>query len=239
MITDPELLESLKEFNFNDDGVEFGFADRLARENGWNARFTQRVLEEYRRFLYLSQVTQHPVTPSEEVDRAWHLHLCYTRSYWIDLCGGVLQAEFHHGPTKGGNSEAEKFRDWYEETIKSYEREFGHAPPADIWPSIEDRFRRNRTQWVDRSRYWVVSKPAAAMSLGAVLTAAVSMGCSRFFSDMDADTLSMWIVGGFLLGLITLVCVIVKIGGGRGGGNGGGGMWGGCGGCSGCGGCGS
>ena len=47
----------------------------------------------------------------------------------------------------------------YAETLTSYEKVFG-APPADIWPSPEERFRRGGAQqWVDRSAHWLIPKP--------------------------------------------------------------------------------
>jgi hypothetical protein len=66
---------------------------RLMRENGWAGTFADPVVDEYGRLLYLTQVADGPMTPSEAVDRAWHLHLTYTRSYWNDLCGGVEVVE--------------------------------------------------------------------------------------------------------------------------------------------------
>ena len=57
------------------------FSRRLGEEREWAPEFTTRVVEEYRRFLFLAMAADHPVCPSEEVDAAWHLHLTFTRSY--------------------------------------------------------------------------------------------------------------------------------------------------------------
>lgn len=64
----------------------FAFADRLARENGWSLGFAERVVVEYKKFVFLCMTAGHPCTPSEHVDQAWHLHLAYTRSYWTRMC---------------------------------------------------------------------------------------------------------------------------------------------------------
>jgi hypothetical protein len=98
------------------------------------------VVEEYRRFVYLAMAAGHPVTPSVDVDHAWHLHLTYTRSYWEEMCGRVLGRPLHHDPTRGGLAEGAKFTDWYARTLRSYQEAFGSAPPADIWPSPAERF---------------------------------------------------------------------------------------------------
>ena len=82
----------------------------------------------------------HEVTPSDEVDQAWHLHLTYTRSYWDGLCDAVLGRALHHGPTKGGQAEGDRFENQYERTLASYRAAFGEEPPEDIWPPSAVRF---------------------------------------------------------------------------------------------------
>ena len=133
------LLERLLAFSFDDGVVALPFAVRLARENGWSRRYAERVLVEYRRFMFLLATAGHPVTPSDQVDQAWHLHLIYTQSYWNRFCADVLRQRADHGPTEGGQQEAAKFHCWYAWTLKSYRRVFG-APPEDIWPGVATRF---------------------------------------------------------------------------------------------------
>ena len=70
---------------FDDNSHPLTFSKRLARENRWAHWFALDVMEEYKKFLYLMAVSDHPVTPSIEVDQAWHLHLIYTRQYWDDF----------------------------------------------------------------------------------------------------------------------------------------------------------
>ncbi len=120
--------------------AQLQFVDRLARENGWHLAFAERVMLEYRRFCYLAITCAHPVTPSDAVDQAWHLHLTYTRDYWQSFCPDVLCTPLHHGPTLGGAEEGQKFSRWYAQTIASYEQIFGELPPLDIWPNAAERF---------------------------------------------------------------------------------------------------
>src|SRR5262249_16669258 len=77
----------------------------------WSRYHACRVVEEYKRFCYLALVAGQPVTPSEDVDEAWHLHLLDTRNYWDDFCRDVLRHPLHHAPTRGGPEERAKFRD--------------------------------------------------------------------------------------------------------------------------------
>jgi hypothetical protein len=110
------------------------FHHRLKQYNKWTDEFAGRATKEYRRFLYLAARARHPVTPSDTVDQAWHLHLIYTRHYWEELCGKILGLQLHHEPSAGGAVESSKFERQYEQTIENYKAAFGETPPADIWP---------------------------------------------------------------------------------------------------------
>jgi hypothetical protein len=117
----------------------------------------QGVIGEYKRFCYLALIAGQKVSPSDAVDQAWHLHLIYSRSYWDDFCGGVLHRPFHHNPSRGGPDERNKFRSFYEETLKSYRRIFDVSPPQDIWPSPETRYAEPMR--IDAASCWVMPKP--------------------------------------------------------------------------------
>ena len=156
---DEELWEKIASFELDEAGSQFPFTSRLAREQGWTHVFAGRVVMEYKRFIALAMMAGHPVTPSEEVDQVWHLHMVYTRSYWQGLCRDILGRELHHSPTSGGMAENEKFNDWYGKTLESYRQIFGTEPPADIWPPAEKRFANAGSgRWVDSSKFWLVPK---------------------------------------------------------------------------------
>lgn len=149
--------KQLQSLEFNQPGAVLSFTGRLARENGWPPGYAERVTEEYRKFIFLSWISEKPLTPSDAVDQAWHLHLCYTRSYWIDLCKNILGRDLHHQPTLGGKQEAAKFRDFYAYTLALYREVFLAEAPADIWPSDTERFRKTHFQRVDLDRYWLIA----------------------------------------------------------------------------------
>lgn len=182
-LTDDPLWSKLQSFELDVTGDSLTFTRRLARENGWSPDFAARVVEEYRRFLFLAMRAGHPVTPSDEVDQAWHLHLVYTRSYWDELCGEVLGRPLHHGPTRGGKSEDTKYHSWYEKTLVSYERVFGSAPPADIWPEARQRFSPEM-HWrrVDVASCWLLPKSrvkrVAAMLMGGAFIVGMMAACT-------------------------------------------------------------
>ena len=165
MLPDDELWRRLSAFSLDIPGAALPFSARLARDNGWSPAFAARVCREYLRFIYLAMRAGHPVTPSDEVDQAWHLHLCYTRSYWDELCGEVLGERLHHGPTRGGRAEGAKFEDWYERTLDSYRRIFGETLPPDIWPDAATRFgEAAHFRRVNLKRHLVVPRPRLAMA---------------------------------------------------------------------------
>ncbi len=156
-----QLRDQLEKFTIDPPGVVLTFTQRLAREQRWTASFAARVVFEYRRFLYLAIRAGHPVTPSDAVDQAWHLHLVYTESYWHDLCRDILRQPLHHGPTRGGRAEGVKFNEWYERTLLSYRQHFGTPPPSDIWPAATERFGEAPFfQRVNVQRSWIFPKPA-------------------------------------------------------------------------------
>lgn len=136
-LSDP-LWQRLADYEVGPAGAEFSFVQRLARENGWASAHAARVVEEYRRFCFLAMRAGHPVTPSDAVDQAWHLHLTYSRDYWDRFCPEVLGGKLHHGPTAGGQAERDRYYSQYAETLASYERFFGPSP-ADIWPAARQR----------------------------------------------------------------------------------------------------
>jgi hypothetical protein len=213
--------------------ASLGFSQRLARDNGWSDAYAMRVVTEYKRFAYLAATLQHPVTPSDQVDQAWHLHLTYTRDYWEVFCPRVLGQPLHHDPTRGGGSEREKFFDWYAKTLAAYRTVFGE-PPQDIWPGPERRFaqRFERRQLLDGgTRKSGLAR--AASFLGALGIAGAAWGAQE-----TARSNLIWFLLVVGVAIVLLIWHALKQPGSRkndgGGGCGGGGGGGSCDG-SGCG----
>ncbi len=156
---DDPLWEALQSFNVGAPDASLSFSARLAEENGWPSSYADRVVRQYKRFLYLAMRADHAVTPSDQVDQAWHLHLAYTQSYWDDLCGTILKKPLHHNPTEGGQEQRAHFKDQYERTLESYRKVFGEEPPADIWPPAERRFSEHYRR-VNLTEKWVIPRPS-------------------------------------------------------------------------------
>ena len=220
--------QRISQMDLDKAGAILSFTRRLARENGWSVSYSRRVIAEYRRFLFLTVRQPNPVTPSDDVDQAWHLHLQYSRHYWEVLCNEVLGMELHHGPTEGGNEETTRYKDLYEQTLGLYEETFGEKPPSDIWPSVSERFAYvNDFRRVNTASHYVIPK---VTSRPAVITTAALLlaGCAAIFED------GTYALGG--LALIVLIVFLWKFikAGVKGKWWGGGCSGGGCGGCGGC-----
>lgn len=225
----PETIsERILAFRVDDDRSDLSFLKRLAIENGWSHEFATEAFEEYKRFLVLCHESGTMVTPSDVVDEVWHLHLSYTRSYWIELCRDTIGRDLHHDPTVGGAAEDAKFREAYEATLKRYERRFGEAPDPKFWPSSDARFQPiSNIVKVDRGKSLIVSRRTAGLILLAV--GAITLpGCT-------AGQVSLVILLAFVL--VGLIALVRK--GGGGGSGGGCGFFAGCGSGGDGGGCGS
>ncbi|XZF15554.1 glycine-rich domain-containing protein [Chitinophagaceae bacterium MMS25-I14] len=132
-LSDP-LWQRITAYRFDEPGAVFPFSQKLAAQQRWTAVFTQRAIEEYRKFIYLCCVSPDGASPSAVVDEVWHLHLTYTVDYWKRFCNETLQQEVHHHPSKGGADEKGKHNDWYVATLELYRKIFGVEPPGDVWP---------------------------------------------------------------------------------------------------------
>lgn len=157
---------AISDYSIGPDGAALGFADRLARDNGWTSAHAFRVIGEYKRFCYLAATAGHEVTPSDAVDQAWHLHLTYSRDYWERFCPAVLGRPLHHGPTAGGAAERQRYFEQYAATLQSYERTFGELPPEDLWPAAARRLLVDpRARRVHPRDYWLVPRRPFGVAL--------------------------------------------------------------------------
>lgn len=127
------LLERIEAFGFNEPDDPLGFESRLADEQRWTLGYALAVVDEYRRFLVLTQVAGHAVGPSADVDAAWHLHLTRTVHY-ERFCREVFGRFLHHEPSRGGASEDKRHRDMVAATLAAYRAAFGVSAPRPAWP---------------------------------------------------------------------------------------------------------
>ncbi len=133
-LSQQELWENIQNFNLDGPNSSYPFSKKLASENNWPVSFTQKAIAEYKKFIFLCCISPTGASPSEIVDKVWHLHLTYTKNYWEDFCQNTLKQDLHHHPSKGGAEEKTKHENWYADTLSLYEKTFNSKPPAEIWP---------------------------------------------------------------------------------------------------------
>ena len=131
---DDELWRRLMAMDLDEPGVEMPISKRLAAENKWSEAETARAIQEYKRFVYMTQQSGYEVTPSRPVDLVWHEHLMHTKHYWNTMCRDVLRNELHHTPGSGGMVDGDRLQAQYQLTLTTYREVFREDPPADIWP---------------------------------------------------------------------------------------------------------
>jgi hypothetical protein len=155
-----ELWGRIERHDF-EPGHALDFTGRLARDCDWTLGFARAAILEYRRFCFLAIASPDPVTPSEEVDEVWHLHLTYSSDYWDVWCRSVLRAPLHHDPTRGGPAEDSRHRAQYAATLARYEDFFGPPDPS-FWPATHQRFRDlQRFRTIDAERWFLLPRPTA------------------------------------------------------------------------------
>ena len=133
-----KLWKEIQSFQFDSS-----FATSLAKDSGWDDAFTERAITEYRRFLFLSQVSDTPVTPPIIIDKVWHKHMTYTREYWEVLCKDILGKPLHHEP---GRTPADTARhaEQFQKTRALYVLCFDQAPPDEFWAKSQPSTLRKR-----------------------------------------------------------------------------------------------
>ena len=112
----------------------------MEQQMGTGSETAQRVIEEYKKFLFLAMRAGHQVIPPGIINEVWMMHMQNAQNYWENL--GQMIAE---KPVSQG-IDAKSFgtmADAWTATLKSYEAVFGTKPPMDIWgkgPAPESPF---------------------------------------------------------------------------------------------------
>jgi hypothetical protein len=105
-------------------------AQAVQHQLGYNAEAARRIIEEYRKFLFLAMRAGHQVIPPGIVNDVWLLHIERVQDYWETLGGMIGERPVAQGL---GPAQMAPMADAWKATLESYERVFGTKPPADIW----------------------------------------------------------------------------------------------------------
>ena len=122
------------------------FVQNLMKEQLIGFNTANRWLLEYRKYLVLAYFIDKMISPSEQVDQVWHLHMTYTQHYRATY-QTLIERDFKHAPSSGGSSEGKKFEDIYLETLKFYKAMFLICPPDDVWETPQQRFEMRNFEY--------------------------------------------------------------------------------------------
>lgn len=126
------------------------FIQRIMKQNRWSLEYTNRVINEYKKFIYLGLL--HSVEPSWEIDQVWHTHLLYTKDYQ-KMCNRLNITFFHHNP-KSSKLKYDKYNDGYQFTKELYQEMYGEIPPEDIWTN----WKPSNYIYIDTKNYHIIKK---------------------------------------------------------------------------------
>lgn len=73
-------------------------------------------------------ISRKTLTPSEQVDHVWHLHIQHNQHYEEQL-SKIMKNFLHHNPTEGGDEQQGHWNDVYGQTLKFYEKVFREKAP--------------------------------------------------------------------------------------------------------------
>lgn len=127
------LWEKIDTYSFDTFGAEQLFEKTLAKEHKWTGLFTDNVVKEYKRFIYLCCISKDGLMPSKMVDEAWQLHLTGSTDYKENFCGNTIGKEIPYTAFSDKMNERRVSKQVYANTLKLYENTFGEQPPHDIW----------------------------------------------------------------------------------------------------------
>ncbi len=113
------------------------FTTKLCWEEKWTTAKARKLIQEYKRFVFLCCVLEDGASPSHDVDKVWHLHLTYTKEYWQVFCKDILQKDLHHYPSNGVKEDDNKLKNKYLNTLEAYFSFFDDLPEIEIWSDVD------------------------------------------------------------------------------------------------------
>ena len=108
---------------------------RIMKEYGRSREFTEAILREAKRMLYLTQLTGKPVCPSVEIDDAWHEMILFT-PFYHKFCAFIGTDYIHHDPSSDvpegvdAPGVGEPTKSLYDETLERYREYIGEPHPT-------------------------------------------------------------------------------------------------------------
>jgi len=126
--------------------------NNLMSEQLIDINIANKWIVEYKKFLVMAYLSDSMISPSEQVDQVWHLHMTYTQHYRA-TCQTLLEKDFKHAPSPGGSSEGKRFEGIYQDTLDFYQEVFLVSAPEDVWESQKQRFKNKNFEYRNINLY--------------------------------------------------------------------------------------
>ncbi len=126
--------------------IPYYIVKRVMKENLWSENYTLRVVEEYKKFIYLT--TQMNAAPSFEIDQVWHAHMLFSKDY--EKMEKIIDKRIYHQPNTEETVNTSG-KDDYLETKLAYMEKFNRHPPIDIWTT----WKKSNYVHLDLTTHWV------------------------------------------------------------------------------------
>lgn len=120
--------------------------DKFAKENSISANIADRYERELKRYFFMCAAFKKPYGMAGKVDELWHDFILHTREY-SDFSEAIFGKYFHHLPeptrpemlpdpdTRTGVTMFKYIR-----FLVDYFRNYGEAPPEEVWPLSKELF---------------------------------------------------------------------------------------------------
>jgi hypothetical protein len=97
---------------------------------GWTRSQADAAEKLYRRFLFLSAISDLPMVPTKTIDQFWHFHILDTSKYAKD-CEMIFGCFLHHFPYLGirDAEDSQRLQSLFEASCSIYKSTFGEAYP--------------------------------------------------------------------------------------------------------------
>jgi hypothetical protein len=154
-------------------------------------------LNEYKKFLFLTYVTEQVQSPSEEVDLVWHYHQNYINDYLQFSNLKMEKRVFVHSPNNGSSEDQTNLPNIYLKTKELLETYFGYVN-NDVWSNRHDDPKES-AKWFNHHSILLKGtlkgatfcKPSKLKPY-CQLTAGCVMGCGTVYGGPDTLGCGNW-----------------------------------------------
>jgi hypothetical protein len=150
------IWKVINDFSFDTNKGE-NFSFKLASAGHWSNSYTEEVIGEYKKFLYLCAITSEELVPPKAVDMAWTIHMNEFASNYRELCllipPYLIKRTNLIIPAPGeGSFNDDWFTTQYSNTQKIYKEVFGQLPPVNIWTNYTEELNKYKPARINLGR---------------------------------------------------------------------------------------